>query len=128
MTSVKQVTYTFPRFHLPDDDIPEAMAHYYILNRVAGVTPNVAAARVFVKGLIIAISSGETTSQSLAQYISSEYVVPVQCKEHNPPLRRLNWHQCISWHIIPNRCALCGKWKWWGKTPHKACEDYELSH
>lgn len=33
----------------------------------------------------------------------------------------------IKWRVLPNRCVLCGKWKLWGKTPHKKCEDYELS-
>lgn len=32
----------------------------------------------------------------------------------------------LLWTILPGRCVLCGKWKLWGKNPHKACEDYEL--
>jgi len=27
---------------------------------------------------------------------------------------------------LPNRCFLCGKWKLFGKNPHKVCVEREL--
>ena len=45
--------------------------------------------------------------------------------ENDLGFRPLNLWEKLFWNIFPNRCVLCGKWKLWGKNPHKACSDYE---
>lgn len=41
--------------------------------------------------------------------------------------RELNCWEKLFWYILPNRCILCNEWKLGGKTPHRVCENYELS-
>jgi hypothetical protein len=47
--------------------------------------------------------------------------------ENDLGIRPLNLWEKLFWNIFPNRCVLCGKWKLWGKNPHKACSDYEAA-